>query len=127
MVSTLDVADIGRARARLRGAVYETPCAYSETLSKLSGTRCHVKLENLQMTGSLKGREAPNRLLQLDAQELLDQCPAMEAVVVPVGGGCLLAGVSLAIRTRRPDVRVIGVQSSSAASSRTGGWCGWAS
>ncbi len=42
--------------------------------------------------------------------ELLEQCPDMEVVVVPVGGGGLIGGVSSAIKTLRPEVRVIGVQ-----------------
>jgi threonine dehydratase len=205
-VSTPGLKDIEHARQRLRGAVYETPCAYSERLSELSGTRCHVKLENLQMTGSFKERGAANRLMQLDGEErrrgvvtasagnhglavafhaarlgipavivmpewaplikvtsarrhgadvllaganfdearahavdlardrglvmvhpfdddaviagqgtlgleLLEQCPGLDAVIVPVGGGGLVAGAALAVKGRRPEVRVIGVQS----------------
>jgi len=201
-----DVAAVEAARARLQGAIYETPCAFSQTLSELSGAQCYVKLENLQMTGSFKERGAANLLLQLDAGErrrgvaaasagnhglavafhaarlgipativmptyaplikvtsarrygadvilhganydeayeraqavvaerdavfvhpfddarvvagqgtlgleLLEQIERLDAVVVPVGGGGLIAGVALAIKARRPDVRVIGVQS----------------
>ncbi|MGH7346862.1 MAG: threonine ammonia-lyase, partial [Candidatus Rokuibacteriota bacterium] len=201
----LDAADILAARKRLEGAVYETPCAYSQTLSELSGLRCFLKLENLQMTGSFKERGAANLLLQLDPAELargvaaasagnhglavafhaarlgiaavivmpewaplikvtssrrhgaevileganydeaygrarqlaaerglafvhpfdddrvvagqgtlglelLEQCPEMDAVVVPVGGGGLVGGVALALKAARPEVRVIGVQ-----------------
>ena len=43
--------------------------------------------------------------------ELLDQAPNLDAVIVPVGGGGLIAGVSLAIKSLRPAVRVIGVES----------------
>ncbi|MFO7178612.1 MAG: threonine ammonia-lyase [Pseudomonadota bacterium] len=43
--------------------------------------------------------------------ELLEQCPDVEAVVVPVGGGGLLAGVACAVKSLRPDVRVYGVES----------------
>jgi threonine dehydratase len=202
----LDVAQVEAARERLRGAIYETPCAYSQTLSELTGTRCFVKLENLQMTGSFKERGAANLLLQLGARErgrgvvaasagnhglavafhaarlgipavivmpesaplikvtsarhygaeviqaganydeayararelerergllfvhpfddprviagqgtlgleLLDQQPELDAVLVPIGGGGLAAGVGLAVKARRPTVRVIGVQS----------------
>jgi threonine dehydratase len=202
----LSIREIERARERLRGAIDVTPCAYSRVLSEMSGTRCHVKLENLQMTGSFKERGAASRLGQLDADErrrgvvaasagnhglavafhaarlgipavivmpewaplikvtsarrhgaevilagtnfdeaharaaalaaarglvmvhpfdddlviagqgtlgleLLEQCPGMDAVIVPVGGGGLIAGVALAIKARRPGVRVIGVQS----------------
>lgn len=201
----LSPADVAGARARLRGAIYETPCAYSQTLSELTGTRCHVKLENLQMTGSFKERGAANLLLQLEdparrrgvvaasagnhglavafharrlgipavivmpewaplvkvtaarhygaevilagndydeayaharrieqerslvfvhpfddprviagqgtlALELLEQCPGVDAVLLPVGGGGLAAGVGLVVKTCRPEVRVIGVQ-----------------
>src|SRR5205814_6642332 len=42
--------------------------------------------------------------------ELLEQRPDLDAVVVPVGGGGLAAGVALAIKSVRPAVRVIGVQ-----------------
>ncbi|HEY3065664.1 MAG TPA: threonine ammonia-lyase [Methylomirabilota bacterium] len=65
----IGLPDIERARDRIRGAIAETPCAYSETLSEKTGARCWVKLENLQMTGSFKERGAANLLLQLDAAE----------------------------------------------------------
>ncbi len=201
----LALAEIESAKQRLQGAIYETPCPYSQTLSELSGARCFVKLENLQMTGSFKERGAANLLLQLDAAarargvvaasagnhglavafhaarlgipavivmpewaplikvtssrrygaevilhgadydeayarareveaertlvfvhpfddarviagqgtlglELCVQRPEMDAVLVPVGGGGLIGGVALAIKSRRPEVRVIGVQ-----------------
>jgi len=201
----VDVAAVEAARARLRGAVYQTPCPYSQTLSELTGAQCHLKLENLQMTGSFKERGAANLLLQLDeaerrrgvvaasagnhglavafhaarlgvpativmpsyaplvkvtsarrygaevvlhgtdydeayeraraleaergavfvhpfddprviagqgtlALELLEQVEGLDAVVVPVGGGGLVAGVAVALKARRPGVRVIGVQ-----------------
>jgi threonine dehydratase len=201
----LSLADVEAARRRLTAAIYASPCAYSETLSRLTGCRTFVKLENLQMTGSYKERGAANKLLSLtDAErargvvtasagnhglavafhgqrlgvravivmpewaplikvtsaryheaevvlagadyeeayrearkieaergltfihpfddplviagqgtlglELLEQCPDMEAVVVPVGGGGLAAGVGLALGSKRPGLRVIGVQ-----------------
>src|SRR5690348_3375718 len=42
--------------------------------------------------------------------ELLEQIPDLEAVVVPVGGGGLIAGVACAIKESNPNIRVIGVQ-----------------
>jgi len=42
--------------------------------------------------------------------ELLEQAPALDAVIVPVGGGGLIAGVASAIKAVRPEVRVVGVQ-----------------
>ena len=65
----ISVGDIEAARRRLQGAIDVTPCAYSRTLSELTRTRCFVKLENLQMTGSFKERGAANLLLQLSASE----------------------------------------------------------
>ena len=58
-----DLGAVEAARARLQGAIYETPCAFSQTLSELTGTQCYVKLENLQMTGSFKERGAANLLM----------------------------------------------------------------
>ncbi len=201
----IDVRDVEAARARLRGAVHETPCAYSEIVSALTGVRCYVKLENLQMTGSFKERGAANLLLQTSPDErrrgvitasagnhglavafhaarlgipavivmpewaplikvtsarrhgaevllagdnfdeayaratrvarerdllfvhpfdddrviagqgtlgleLLEQRPDMDAIIVPVGGGGLIAGIAVAVKAARPEVRVIGVQ-----------------
>ncbi len=47
--------------------------------------------------------------------ELLDQIPDVAEVLVPAGGGGLLAGVATAIKARRPDVRVVGVQAAAMA------------
>ncbi|MGE0495102.1 MAG: threonine/serine dehydratase [Vulcanimicrobiota bacterium] len=44
--------------------------------------------------------------------ELLDQCPRMTEVVIPASTGGLLAGVALAVKSLRPDVKVYGVQPS---------------
>jgi threonine dehydratase len=42
--------------------------------------------------------------------ELLDQVPDIERVVVPVGGGGLISGVAIAVKSARPEVRIVGVQ-----------------
>ena len=42
--------------------------------------------------------------------ELAEQLPDVETVVVPVGGGGLSAGVAIALRARRPELRLVGVQ-----------------
>jgi threonine dehydratase len=42
--------------------------------------------------------------------EILDDCPAVDLVLAPVGGGGLLSGVAAAIRQQRPECRVIGVE-----------------
>jgi threonine dehydratase len=198
-------SDIVQARKRIGSQVYLSPCAYSETISRMAGNRVFFKLENLQMTGSFKERGALNRLLTLTkdeakrgiiaasagnhgmalafhsqrlgipstivmpahaplvkaswvqrygartrmhgmdydsafdeaermsreeklvfvhafddpwvvagqgtlGMELYEQNPELDAVVVPVGGGGLIAGVALALKELGPGIRVIGVQ-----------------
>lgn len=49
------------------------------------------------------------------ALEILEQTPAVEAIVVPVGGGGLVAGIGTVIKAKRPDITVIGVEPASAA------------
>src|ERR671934_2987128 len=45
--------------------------------------------------------------------ELADQLPDLATVVVPIGGGGLCSGISLALRAVRPEVEVVGVQAAS--------------
>jgi threonine dehydratase len=42
--------------------------------------------------------------------ELLEDVPDLAKVVVPVGGGGLASGVAIAVKSAKPDVRVVGVQ-----------------
>ena len=202
MITSVDVEE---ARERIQSQIYLSPFPYSETISRLAGTRVFFKLENLQITGSFKERGALNRLLTLtpdeaqrgviaasagnhgmavafhsqrlkiaativmplhaplikvsrvrhygaqtvlhgadydaafaEAQrlaqekglilihgfndpwvvagqgtiglELYEQNPDLNAVVVPVGGGGLIAGVALVLKTLNPNIRIIGVQ-----------------
>ncbi len=46
--------------------------------------------------------------------EIHDDWPDVEVVVVPIGGGGLISGVSMALKGRNPAIRVIGVESSGA-------------
>lgn len=50
--------------------------------------------------------------------EIVDARPDVASVVVPVGGGGLISGIAAAVKERRPDARVIGVEASGAASVR---------
>jgi threonine dehydratase len=45
--------------------------------------------------------------------EILVALPRVDTVMVPLGGGGLISGISIAIKSSRPDVQVIGVQSQS--------------
>jgi threonine dehydratase len=73
---------IARARARDLGATLTTPC---DDLAVIAG----------QGTVAL---------------ELLDQAPGLDIIVVPVGGGGLLAGCAAVTKALGPGVRVIGVE-----------------
>lgn len=47
--------------------------------------------------------------------EILEDLPDVDAIVVPYGGGGLSAGIGSAVRARRPDVKVLGVEVETAA------------
>ena len=206
----ITLADVDAARARIRGAIYESPCVESIPLSQLTGARIFCKLDYLQRTGSFKERGARNALLQLTAEqrargvigasagnhaqgiayhgallgipvtvvmptfaplikvsncrqlgakvilegsdlgesrvvaegiaaregltfihpfdnaaviagqgtlglEILEQTPQVDAIVVPVGGGGLLAGIGVVVRAKKPSVRLVGVEPAHAA------------
>ncbi|MGA8891021.1 MAG: threonine ammonia-lyase [Anaeromyxobacteraceae bacterium] len=65
----VELKDVQAARERVRDALYLSPCARTETLSRLSGTHAFLKLDNLQMTGAYKERGALNKLLTLGPAE----------------------------------------------------------
>lgn len=50
--------------------------------------------------------------------EMLNDLPGAEAIVVPIGGGGLIAGIAIAARALRPNITIIGVQSAGASSCR---------
>ncbi len=204
-MESVTLNSIQAARARMAEAIYLSPCQLSSDLSDLTGLPLHLKLENLQRTGSFKERGALNKLLLLRESErvrgvctasagnhaqgvafhaaalgiraqivmplatpqikvaatrgfgadvilhganydeaceealrrcageertfihpfddvevitgqgmigleLLEQVPDLEAVVVPIGGGGLIAGVACALKETNPKIRVIGVE-----------------
>jgi threonine dehydratase len=197
--------DVQQARRRITDQIYLSPCARSETFSRLTGCTAYLKLDNLQMTGAYKERGALNKLLTLSPEErergliaasagnhaqavayhagrlgvkavivmpettpimkvantrehgarvvlhganydeahaearrlereegltfvhpfddpvviagqgtmgleILEQVPDLEAVVVPVGGGGLVSGIAVAVKSLAPRVRVVGVE-----------------
>lgn len=93
------------ARVELRGASFAEARAYADELAVKQGfTYIH-------------GYDAPAIIAGQGTLglEILEQAPDLDAVVVPVGGGGLIAGVALAIKTVRPQVKIIGVEAASAA------------
>jgi threonine dehydratase len=82
---------IREAAARIEETVIRTPLVYSPTLSETLGAEIHLKLENLQKTGSFKIRGATNKL-RLRRDEI------GPAGVVAASAGNHAQGVALAAR-----------------------------
>ncbi|HEY7982750.1 MAG TPA: threonine ammonia-lyase [Ktedonobacterales bacterium] len=92
----------------LRGANYDAAYEHARTLQARDGT---VFIHAFDDPDIIAGQGT------LGLEILADQ-PDVEAVVAGIGGGGLISGVATAIKTLKPDVRVIGVQASGAASMR---------
>lgn len=201
---------INQAAEVLKGVAFETPLVYSNYLSRQFDAKVHLKLENLQKTGSFKFRGAYHKLAnirenlgpegvvtasagnhaqgvayaaqlmsisstivmpewasiskqtatrsyggrivlfgqslqesldqahKLEAEgrafihpyddediiagqgtvglEIVSQLPEVEKILVPIGGGGLIAGISAAVKSLRPQASIIGVQAASCAS-----------
>src|ERR1700757_444678 len=65
----ITLADVKAALCRIRESIYLSPCARSETFSRLTGNSVYLKLDNLQRTGAFKERGALNKLLTLSQKE----------------------------------------------------------
>ena len=63
------LSEIQLALSRIRGSIYLSPCARSETFSQSTANQVYLKLDNLQRTGAFKERGALNKLLSLSPQE----------------------------------------------------------
>ncbi len=48
--------------------------------------------------------------------EILEELPEVDVIVAPIGGGGLISGISAAVKTQNPGVRIIGVEAAGAAS-----------
>ena len=46
------------------------------------------------------------------ALELLADCPGLDMLLVPIGGGGLVSGIAVAAKALKPDIEIVGVQSS---------------
>lgn len=71
--------EIAAAAEAIRGAVVETPCLPSRTLSEITGVQVVLKFENLQYTASFKERGALSKLLSLGPEERTRGVVAMSA------------------------------------------------
>jgi threonine dehydratase len=75
----IGLADVRAAAARIAGSVLRTPTIESDAVSRATGTRVTLKLENLQATGAFKERGAANRLALLSSDERAAGVVAMSA------------------------------------------------
>ena len=76
---TVTFADVEAAAARIAGAVLRTPMLVSDAVSRATGSRVHLKLDNLQATGAFKERGAANRIALLGEAERRAGVIAMSA------------------------------------------------
>lgn len=67
--SNLSLTHLEKARERIKGLINRTPCIYSLPLSRRTGKRVFLKLENLQITQSFKARGNANKVAQLTEDE----------------------------------------------------------
>ncbi|WP_144924456.1 threonine ammonia-lyase [Halorubrum salsamenti] len=94
------------ASVRLQGVDYDEAQAYAHELEREEGrTYVHAFDDPVVMAGQ-----------GTIGLEIVDDCPDLDTVVVPIGGGGLISGVAVAIKEQLPDVRVVGVQAEGAAS-----------
>jgi threonine dehydratase len=75
----ITLADVRAAAARIEGAVLRTPTIPCDSLSRATGARVHLKLDNLQATGAFKERGAANRIALLTPRERAAGVIAMSA------------------------------------------------
>ncbi|KIH77644.1 L-threonine ammonia-lyase [Geoalkalibacter ferrihydriticus] len=104
LAKVLAARDYG-ARVILRGSTYDEAAAVARTLEQEQG---------------LLNVPAFDHPLIMAAQgsiglEILEDLPEVDTLLVPIGGGGLIAGISTAIKSLRPATRIIGVEAAQAA------------
>jgi threonine dehydratase len=104
------LSDVQAALGRIRDQIYLSPCARSETLSRVTGTNAFLKLENLQMTGAYKERGALNKLLTMSAADrargLIAASAGNHAQGVAYHGGRLGVTVTIVMPETTPIMKV---------------------
>jgi threonine dehydratase len=88
------------AKVELGGAIFEEAVVAAEEYIERSGaTFIHPFEDEVVIAGQ-----------GTIGLELAEQVPEADTVVIPIGGGGLAAGIALALKAKRPEVRVVGVQ-----------------
>lgn len=96
------------AEVRLVGTTYDDAAAEAMRLAKEEGLTMVHPFDDLAV---IEGQGTI-------ALELLRDLPDLDAILVPVGGGGLIAGIAACIASHKTDCRVIGVEPKNAASMR---------
>ncbi|MGQ4554566.1 threonine ammonia-lyase [Halobellus sp. GM3] len=105
-ISKVEATERYGGRTVLYGADYDEAQAKAHEIEHEEGqTYVHAFDDDLVMAGQ-----------GTIGLEIVEDCPDVETVVVPVGGGGLISGIATAVKGLKPDVRVIGVQAEGAAS-----------
>lgn len=89
------------ANVVLKGEIYDEAYEYAQQLEKEFGyTFVHPYQDPYVVAGQ-----------GTIGIEILEKVPDLDSVIVPIGGGGLISGVALAVKSINPKIRVIGVQS----------------
>ncbi len=101
LTKVMATKDLG-ANVVMHGATFDEAVAYSRELQAERGYTYVHAFDNERII-------AGQGTIGL---EILDSLPQVTTVVVPIGGGGLISGIAIAIKTLKPKTRIIGVQSS---------------
>ena len=94
------------AEVVLHGDVYDDACAYALKLAEEEGLTFVHPFDDLEVAtgqGTI-------------AMEIIQELPTVDYILVPVGGGGLITGVSTLAKMLNPKIKVIGVEPAAAAS-----------
>ena len=98
-----------QAEVLLKGDSFDEAYKYSNTLAKKEElTYIHPFQDPLVIAGQ-----------GTIGIEILDSLNELDAILVPVGGGGLISGISAYVKSVRPDIKIIGVESESCPSMKT--------
>jgi threonine dehydratase len=100
------IASIERLGARIVRATYDEAWKTVEThgSDRMQGTFVHPFDDDLFIAGNGTA-----------GLEILEDLPDVDAVIAPLGGGGLLAGIGAVMRARKPDVKVVAAEPETAA------------
>jgi threonine dehydratase len=107
LIKVSNTRDLG-GEVILHGANYDEALAHARQLTKEHGfTFVHAFDDDAVIAGQ-----------GTIGLELLEEETKFDAVIVPIGGGGLISGLAVAMKTLQPDIRIIGVEPEHAASMR---------